>query len=350
MTTSQRTFPQSSRAARALELVEALQSQLATRLVAAAPNADEPAFEPISWLRDEGTHGGGTRLATADTPTFNRASVNVSCVHYDDLPEKRLGSATALSTIVHPAHPMASSMHMHISWTELKGGPGTWRIMADLNPSHPNDAQTSRFLGALRGVSTELFEEAKAQGDRYFYIPALERTRGVAHFYLEGYSSGDFEADLRLARAYGEAVIATYGALLEESLKDAPAPTEEEKHQQLDYHTLYLFQVLTLDRGTTSGLLVHSQNDVGIMGSLPAEVDRALLRSWAEKVPAPQHELVEALADALPDAHPAPVDNATRARLANIVRKHYQRHPEALALQARGDTVPPTVDNHLTPR
>src|SRR5690554_6364417 len=221
MTTSQRTFPQSSRAARANELVEVLQKQLAERLVAAAPNADEPDFAPISWLRDEGVHGGGERLATADTPTFNRASVNVSCVHYDDLPDKRLASATALSTIVHPAHPLASSMHMHISWTELKEGKGTWRIMADLNPSHPNEAQTSRFLSALRGVNAELFDEGKAQGERYFYIPALERTRGVAHFYLEGYSSGDFEADLRLARAYGESVIATYGAILQESLENA---------------------------------------------------------------------------------------------------------------------------------
>lgn len=350
MTTTARTTPDSPRAARALQLVEALQSQLATRLVAAAPTDDEPTFKPISWLRDGGTHGGGTRLATADTPTFNRASVNVSCVHYDDLPEKRLGSATALSTIVHPAHPRASSMHMHISWTELKGGQGTWRIMADLNPSHPDDAQTSRFLSALRGVNVDLFEEGKAQGDRYFYIPALKRTRGVAHFYLEGYSSGDFDADLHLARAYGEAVIATYGALLEESLKGAPAPTDDERRRQLDYHTLYLFQVLTLDRGTTSGLLVHYQNDVGIMGSLPAAVDRELLRSWAAKVPAPQHELVEALADALPEAHPAPVDNATRAQLANIVRAHYRRHPEALNLQARGEVVPPTVDNHLGSR
>ncbi|RDV36313.1 coproporphyrinogen III oxidase [Bradymonadaceae bacterium TMQ3] len=350
MTSTDRTTPQSPRATRALELVESLQAQLAARLVAAAPNDDEPDFKPISWLRDEGTHGGGTRLATADTPTFNRASVNVSCVHYDDLPEKRLASATAISTIVHPAHPRASSMHMHISWTELKDGQGTWRIMADLNPSHPDETQTSRFLSALRDVNAELFDEGNAQGDRYFDIPALERTRGVAHFYLEGYSSGDFDADLRLARAYGEAVITTYGALLEESLKDAPAPTDDERRRQLDYHTLYLFQVLTLDRGTTSGLLVHDQNDVGIMGSLPAAVDRELLRSWASRVPAPQHELVEALADALPDAHPAPVDNATRAQLANIVRAHYQRHPEALDLQASGNTLPPTVDNHLKPR
>ena len=75
---------------------------------------------------------------------------------------------------------------------------------------------------------------------------------------------------------------------------------DEATAQQLAYHTLYFFQVLTLDRGTTSGLLVHDQNDLGIMGSLPAWVDRA----------------------------------------------HYRAHPEAVALQAAGDVVPPTVATH----
>ena len=37
------------------------------------------------------------------------------------------------------ANPYAPSIHMHISWTELKSGKGTWRIMADLNPSIASD-------------------------------------------------------------------------------------------------------------------------------------------------------------------------------------------------------------------
>ena len=123
----------------------------------------------------------------------------------------------------------------------------------------------------------------------------------------------------------------------------------DEQRAQLSYHTVYFFQVLTLDRGTTSGLLVHSQNDVGIMGSLPSHVDRALLRSWAAKVAAPQDALVHALVDVLPetdDATPCPVDDRTRQRLAQTVRAHYQAHPEALNMQAAGNIIPPTVNNH----
>ncbi len=337
----------SPRAVRALSLVEGLQRALADRLeaVAAAAGAPQP-FETVRWLRDGGRHGGGARLQIGDTPIFDRASVNVSGIHYDDLPDKRLASANALSTIVHPAHPRAPSMHMHLSFTERRDGVGYWRMMADLNPSHPDAAAAERFLDALKAAAPAHFEAGRAQGDRYFHIPALGRHRGVAHFYLEAHDSGDFDADAALAEAIGTAVIAVYGDLVAEALAAHGPPTAAERAAQRAYHTVYLFQVLTLDRGTTSGLLVHGQNDVGILGSLPSHVDRALLASWRDRVPAAQVPLVDALVAALPDADPCPVTEAAKRALADAVRGFYQAHPQALDLQARGDVVPPTVANH----
>ncbi|MCA9545639.1 MAG: coproporphyrinogen III oxidase, partial [Myxococcales bacterium] len=264
------THAQSPRARRALALVTDLQRSLADRMEAVAAKAGHPQpFEAVHWLRDDGRHGGGSRLQTGDTPVFDRASINVSGIHYDDLPQKRLASANALSTIQHPAHPRAPSMHMHLSYTETRDGAGYWRMMADLNPSHPDAEATARFLAALQAAAPAQFAEAQAQGDRYFHIPALGRHRGVAHFYLEQYDSGDFAADAALAQAIGHAVIAVYGSILDGALAGVSAPSDAERATQLAYHTLYLFQVLTLDRGTTSGLLVHDQNDVGILGSLP---------------------------------------------------------------------------------
>jgi len=339
--------PRSDRARQALDLCEALQRRLADRLEAVADRAGSPAaLAPVSWLRDGGRHGGGTRLQVGDTPVLDRASVNVSSVFYDDLPDKRLASANALSTIVHPAHPRAPSMHMHLSFTEMRGGSSYWRMMADLNPSHPDPDATARFEAALQGAAPAHYAEAKAQGERYFFVPALQRHRGVAHFYLEQFTSGDFDADALLADTVGKAVIAAYGAILDAELDQRAAPTDAERRTQLDYHTLYLFQVLTLDRGTTSGLLVHSQNDVGILGSLPSHVDRGLLASWRDRAPALQRPLVDALAAALPSGDRVPVTVAAKARLAAAVRAHYQAHPEALKLQARGNVVPPTVQNH----
>lgn len=341
-----RTFPESEQARRAYEVVKSLQMRLKERLEGV--KGGEP-FEPVDWLREEGRFGGGRRYAAVDTELLNRASINVSVVHYEDVPEKRLKSATALSTIIHPRDPRVPSIHMHISWTELRDAPSYWRIMADLNPSMPEEAQTRAFEARVEALAGELYEEGREQGERYFYIPVLERHRGVSHFYLEGYRTEDFEADLALARSFGEGVIDGYGQIVEEVLNrraGVEVVTEEEWAEQLAYHTVYFFQVLTLDRGTTSGLLVHDQNDVGILASLPARIDRELLRSWVAKMPAPQDELLKSLVAALPEGHPSEVDDAVRARLAEVVREHYRRHPEALQMQASGGRIVPTVANH----
>lgn len=332
----------SKQAVQVLALVESLQQ----RFVSALEQLGGQPFNAIEWLRDEGRHGGGQRFGVVDTPLLARASVNVSQVHYDDEPDRKLGSASAISTIVHPSHPLAPSVHIHISWTEQKNGNGYWRIMADLNPSIINENEKKRFADALREAAPEQFVEAVGQGDRYFYIPALGRHRGVIHFYLENYSSGDIGADYELARRVGEAAIDTYVSILEHAIADVADPSEEQRAAQLAYHTLYFFQVLTLDRGTTTGLMVHDQNDVGILGSLPARIDKNLLSSWRSRMEEPQDRLLDKLLAALPNQGVCTIDEAVKQKLADAVRAHYKAYPESLDMQASGNSTPPTIDNH----
>ena len=344
------TEPSSDKARRVRTLLDALQRRFSQGLNDLSKSRGDGAeLTMAQWLRDAGRHGGGRRFEATETATINRASVNVSAIHYDDLPQKRLSSATALSCIVHPSHPLAPSMHMHLSWTELRGGTGGWRIMADLNPAVVVESDRRHFIGAARrafeGVPEGVFEDALAQGDRYFNIPCLDRHRGVVHLYLEQWNSGDEAADEALVERVGEVVIDTYLGLVDAAFAGRP-PTAQEREEQLRYHSVYLLQVLTLDRGTSSGLLVHNQNDVGILGSLPNRVDRGLLESWIPRLPAPQDGLLRAIVEALPDSHPSVLTPTVRAALAQVVRGHYQRHPEALHLQARGDVLPPTVANH----
>lgn len=342
-----RTPAASPTATRAHELVTALQSRFVAKLEQLAHNRGSTQhFSPVEWLRDEGHHGGGVRYETAAGDLFGRGSVNVSQVHYDDNPEKKLGSASAISTIIHPVNPLAPSVHIHISWTEMKDDSGYWRMMADLNPANENTTHTAQFLAELKKAAPAQYDEAIAQGDRYFFIPVLERHRGVAHFYLENYSSGDSNADFLLARKVGEAAIDTYVNILTDAFTSQESAEEQQKSAQLAYHTLYFLQVLTLDRGTTTGLLVHDQNDIGIMGSLPGHVDKELLTSWLSRMPSPQDELLQALIEALSDTSPAPVDAAVKQRLAAAVRQHYKHYPEAIHMQASGNTIPSTVKNH----
>lgn len=344
---NQRTFSQSQAAQQAHELVTSLQQRFVTGLERLAEELHVPqAFQPVEWLRNGGTHGGGERFETGSGDLYMRGSVNVSQVHYNDDESKTLDSATAISTIIHPQHPLAPSVHIHISWTEMKNGSGYWRVMADLNPSIENPAATERFLEALQQAAPDQFEEAKVQGEKYFYIPALERHRGVAHFYLESYRTDDAQADAVLAKRVGKAAIDTYLAILRDTLQRVDVPTEEQLAAQRAYHTLYFFQVLTLDRGTSSGLLIHNQNDVGIMGSLPAYIDKALLQSWVARMTPPQDQLLERLIAVLPDDEPVLVDTPIKAQLAEVIRQHFREHPQALQMQAAGHVIPPTVSNH----
>ena len=339
----------SPQAEQAYALVCDLQQRFVAKLNAISKKfGNGKAYEPTEWLRDNGKHGGGVRFMATDETIFNRASVNTSQVQYDDDAAKQLGSASAISTIIHPKNPLAPSVHIHISWTEMKNGNGYWRVMADLNPAINNNEDKAQFANQLKQAAPQQYVEAAAQGDRYFYIPVLGRHRGITHFYLENYSSGNFETDIKLARTVGETAIDTYCDILSAALEKRTSPTEADYNKQLDYHTLYLFQVLTLDRGTTSGLLVHDQNDVGIMASLPSHINRTLLASWKKAMPAPQHLLLESMLTCLPNNESCPVEDDTKQALADCVRKHYQTHPEAIDMQASGDTKPPTVDNHLT--
>lgn len=329
---------------RALGLVSHLQTLFVKGLEKCAVESGNPLrFNLVEWLRDEGRHGGGSRYVSANNTVYNRAAVNVSHIQYDDDPGKKLASATAISTIIHPNNPHAPSVHMHISWTEMKGSEGGyWRVMADLNPAIENPEDSELFQQTLKATAPVQFAEASTQGDKYFFIPALNRHRGVVHFYLEQYRTENSEADITMAKEVGMSVIDCYLKLL--GFRVSSAVTELNSQQQLAYHTLYLFQVLTLDRGTTSGLLVHDQNDLGIMGSLPSRVDKPLLVSWKGKMNPPQDELLQGLAYAIPDS--GEITNEVRLQLAQAVRDHYRKHPEALKQQASGNTVPPTVDNH----
>ncbi len=335
-------------AKKAYELVTYLQIYFANSLNSvSAKLGDAKEFEEVTWLRDEGKHGGGSRYQAKDETLFNRGSINVSQIQYDDMPQKKLASATAISTIIHPHNPHVPSMHMHISWTQMRDGVGYWRIMADLNPSIEEESAKEKFSNIFKDEAGKFAQEGIKSGDKYFYIPALNRTRGVSHFYLENFNTGNFETDYNYAKNIGEKVIDTYIEIISSAIQKNPSFTKDEKAKQLAYHTLYLFQVLTLDRGTTSGLLVHSQNDIGIMGSIPSHVNRELLSSWVEKVTSPQEKLVSSLLNALPNEMPTPVEVQTKSKLAQAVRDHYNQHPEALNMQASGGIIPPTVKNHI---
>ncbi len=337
----------SPQAQEASTLLTNMQSYFASKInYLSETYGENQACQAVEWFRDKGLCGGGVRFEVKDTALFNRGSMNYSQVQYEHDESKKLNSATALSCIIHPNSPHAPSMHMHFSWTQMKDNHGYWRMMADLNPSISNENDKERFSQKLESVAKEYYAQAKEQGDKYFNIATLNRHRGVSHFYLENFHTDDKSKDSTLAKELATAVIDVYIDSIEEHFKENKLITKEDKQAQLAYHTLYLFQVLTLDKGTTSGLLIHNENDVGILASIPSHVDVALLQNFLINMPTPQNELLQNIITALGNGSIVHIDEMMKKKLANVVREHYTTYPHALKMQAQSDIAVPTVNNH----
>ena len=328
---------------RVVAMVNQLQQTFVNTLQRLEPNKTQN-FYPVSWLRDEGLHGGGTRYQSpATSTTFKQATVNVSSVHFDDVVKYPIDSATALSVIIHPTHPFAPSMHFHISFMEPRHGKAYWRLIADLNPTHPTVEDEQTFANALsnvKHVSKELYLDAQEFGNKYFYIPSLGRHRGTCHFFVGKLEEDElgFDDSCALARALAETALTTYETLVEKARANHPIADVSvgERELQIAYHTLYVYQVLTLDRGTTHGLMAHNQNDVGTLGSLPPVIDPALLRHWMEqRTLGPQKELLAQVLAIVPED--GTINDSTRGQLAEVVRTHYRSSAEARKHQANLD-------------
>eukprot|EP00928_Gymnodinium_smaydae_P043552 TRINITY_DN29150_c0_g3_i1.p1 TRINITY_DN29150_c0_g3~~TRINITY_DN29150_c0_g3_i1.p1 ORF type:complete len:484 (-),score=107.78 TRINITY_DN29150_c0_g3_i1:10-1398(-) len=301
------------------------------RLTAGGDPTSQRPFAASTWERDEGRHGGGRRLGVAETPIFNRASVNYSSVSYDDVPTSAVLSATALSVIIHPRNPHAPSMHCHFSYTEPRGKAPCWRMIADLNPSLHSPEAKNRFEQALsQACPPELFGAGKTFGDKYFFIPELNQYRGTCHLFLPEVTDAELlpEAARGLAQELARATVDAYVAIVQGQLDDhgEETVTERERAAQLAYHTLYFYQVLFLDCGTTAGLLAHAENDAGTLASLPSYIDAGLLRSWLRDgtVQPPHDVLLRRMLDVLPASDgPCHVSEEMRRMLAAIVREYY---------------------------
>merc|ERR1719265_2140289 len=111
-------------------------------------------------------------------------------------------------------------------------------MIADLNPSIPDEAATEFFERSLRQVVPEsLFDDGRTFGDRYFYIPSLDRYRGVCHMFIPKLGDSDMEPDeaLQFVQDFARTTIRTYVSLVQEAMDEKPKSelTEEDWAAQL---------------------------------------------------------------------------------------------------------------------
>ena len=292
----------------------------------------------ILWECDKGKHGKGKYYEARDKTLFNQLCVQVS--HIEGILQ--------FSATIHPDNPHVPSLHLSASWGKTTEGEPSWKLIADLDPAVMNESSFDKniFSEAIKTSVGNFYDEGILKGDEYSFIPEVGRHRGVFHYCLEAYHTKNLEEGKAFVLALFETAIDAYVSIFSTKQMLQSTYTDEKKDEQLAYHTLYFFHLLMKDKDTISALLTCAQNNISVLASLPSFINRDILAIWVELMTKPQDELAAALLKVLPKENPTHVDEKTKKALANAVRKHYKKHPEALSMQASGERVPPTVDNH----
>ncbi|MBK8013628.1 MAG: oxygen-dependent coproporphyrinogen oxidase [Deltaproteobacteria bacterium] len=280
-----------------------------TRSLASLNGGD--AFKQDEWTRSGG--GGGRSAVLLDGALFEKAGVNVSCVHGDlsesfarDLPgseNDRRFFATGISLVLHPRSAHVPTVHANFRYIERGREPEVawFGGGADLTPWVLYEEDAEHFHGTWAEVcrrhAVVEYAQLKAACDRYFYLPHRGEARGIGgiffdHLGLGGPPGGttDLDAVGAFVRDAAAQFLESYLPIVER--RRHLATTDDERAWQLKRRGRYVEFNLLHDRGTIFGLRTNGRIE-SILMSLPPLV------SWGYgDEPAPgtyQERLVEVL-------------------------------------------------------
>jgi coproporphyrinogen III oxidase len=247
--------------------------------------SDRPAgrFERKAWERPDAEtgDGGGGEMSIMRGRVFEKVGVNISTVHGVFSPEFRKSMpgasedgrfwASGISLVAHMHSPLVPAVHMntrHIVTSKAWFGGG-----ADLTPSFPDAEDTERFHAALRAACESSpagdYPRFKKWCDDYFYLPHRGEARGVGGIFYDNLNTGDWDSDLGLTRAVGEAFLKVYPEIVRRHMHETWTP--EQRRALLVKRGRYVEFNLIYDRGTLFGLKTGG-NTEAILMSLPPEV------------------------------------------------------------------------------
>src|SRR5689334_1120343 len=240
-------------------------------------------FEKKPWDRknEDSSPGGGGVMSVMKGRVFEKVGVNISTVHgaFSETFKKQIPGAedspeffaTGISLVAHMRSPLVPAVHMntrHIVTTESWFGGG-----ADLTPTFPDAADTEDFHAALRRACEASpagdYPRFKKWCDEYFYLPHRGEARGVGGIFYDNLNTGDWDADMGLTAAVGEAFLEVYPKIVRRHMNKAW--TDEQRRALLVKRGRYVEFNLIYDRGTLFGLKTGG-NTEAILMSLPPEV------------------------------------------------------------------------------
>lgn len=246
---------------------------------------DKKKFIEDNWERTEG--GGGCSCVLEKGEVFEKAGVNFSHIHGEELPASATTArpeltgcsfqAMGISIIVHPRNPHAPTSHANLRFfiAEKPDTESVWWFGGgfDLTPYYGYDEdaihwhRTAKF--ACDPFGEDVYTRYKAWCDRYFYIKHRNEARGIGGLFFDDLNTPDFTQSFALVKSVGDHYLPAYLPIIKKR-KNIPYGTKEREFQ-LYRRGRYVEFNLVYDRGTLFGLQSQGRTE-SILMSLPPVV------------------------------------------------------------------------------
>lgn len=266
--------------------VEAVQQwlhQLHDEITRALEDLDGTArFRRDRWDRADG--GGGETRCLSNGAVFEKAGINFSSVHGDQLPPSasvqrpelagKPFRAMGVSLVVHPHNPFVPTSHANVRFfvaAEASSEPVWWFGGGfDLTPYYGFDEDAIHWhqvaQQACAPFGDHVYARYKKWCDDYFFLRHRGETRGIGGLFYDDLNQPDFADCFALTRSVGEHFIPAYAPIVER--RRATKFTEQQRQFQLYRRGRYVEFNLVYDRGTLFGLQSGGRTE-SILMSLP---------------------------------------------------------------------------------
>ena len=258
------------------ERTETFFKGLQDRICRGLEAADGKAFREDLWKRDGG--GGGRTRVMENGGVFEKAGVNFSSVSGNLPPEfaekipRGTGTAffaTGVSLVLHPASPMAPTVHANFRYLE-KGDAAWFGGGMDLTPYYPHAEDAIHFHRTIKTVcdrhGEDIYPRFKKWCDEYFFLKHRGETRGIGGIFFDYLDEGEREKNFAFVSDIGNAFLEAYLPIVERR-RHEPF-TDRQREYQLYRRGRYVEFNLLYDRGTIFGLETRGRTE-SILMSLP---------------------------------------------------------------------------------
>lgn len=261
-------------------------------------------FEEDSWRREEG--GGGRSRVLENGLVFEKAGVNFSHVHGENLPASATAArpeltgrhfqALGVSLVIHPDNPFVPTAHANVRFfiAEKANHEPIWWFGGgfDLTPYYAFEEDCIHWhtiaKKACEPFGSEVYPYYKKWCDSYFYLKHRHEARGIGGLFFDDLNHWSFETCFSFMRSVGDHFITAYRPIVERR-KDLPF-SQKEKDFQLYRRGRYVEYNLLYDRGTMFGLQSGGRTE-SILMSLPPVVKWRY--DWQPVSGSPEAELYE---------------------------------------------------------